>query len=69
MAMRTEIDIEITPEGEVVLKVRGAGGDKCLELTKALEQELGIVVDREMTSEYYQQSVDTDRVVKVGGEE
>lgn len=69
MAVRTEIDIEITPDGEVVLKVRGAAGDQCLELTRALEQELGIVVDREMTSEYYQQSVDTDRVVKVGGDE
>jgi hypothetical protein len=68
MAVRTEIDIEITPDGEVVLKVRGAGGEKCLELTRALEQELGIVVDREMTSEYYQQTAEAERVVKVGEE-
>lgn len=68
MAVRQEIDIEITPDGEVKLKVRGAPGGQCLELTKALEASLGVVLEREMTSEYYQQPVESEAVVKVGEE-
>ena len=69
MAVRQEIDIEITADGEVKLTVRGAPGGECLELTKALEEALGLVTDRQMTSEYYQQPVDAEKVVKVGGED
>ena len=66
MAVRQEIDITITPEGEVKLTVRGAPGDQCLELTKALEEELGIVVDRQKTSEFYQAEAHVADSVKVG---
>lgn len=68
MAVRQEIDIEITPDGEVKLTVRGAPGGACLELTKALEEELGIVVDREKTSEFYQQPATVQDEVKIGDE-
>ena len=40
--MRQEIDIQITPDGEVKLTVRGVAGAECLELTQALEAELGV---------------------------
>lgn len=69
MAVRHEIDIEITPDGEVRLQVRGATGEQCLELTRALEEELGVVVDRQKTSEFYQQPVETGTTVKVGGDD
>lgn len=68
MAVRQEIDIQITPEGEVKLVVRGAPGGACLELTRALEEELGIVVDREKTSEFYQQPATVQDEVKIGDE-
>ena len=68
MAERQEIDIEITPDGEVKLTVRGAPGGACLELTRKLEEELGIVVEREKTSEFYQQPTTVQDEVKIGDE-
>lgn len=66
MAVRQEIEIEITPEGEVILKVKGTPGAECLALTKALEDELGVVVDRQKTSEYYQEATSAHDVVEIG---
>lgn len=66
--MKRELEIEITPDGEVKIKVKGASGGECLELTKALEEALGVVVDRQMTSEYYHAEVSTEETVKIGDE-
>ena len=57
MAEKVEIELVITPEGEVQLKTRGLKGKTCLEETEALERALGRVTSREKTSEYYQQPV------------
>jgi hypothetical protein len=64
--MRQEIEIVITADGEVKLKVHGAAGPECLELTRALEEELGLVVEREKTSEFYQASTTVADTVKIG---
>ena len=53
MPNRQEIEISISATGEVQLKVLGAPGTSCLELTKDLEESLGVVIAREKTSEYY----------------
>lgn len=66
--MRHEIEIEITPDGEITFKVKGAPGEQCLELTRELEEELGLVVSREKTSEFYQAEVNAEAEVKVGEE-
>lgn len=66
MAVRHEIDIEITPSGEVKLQVRGVAGAECLELTRRLEEELGLVVEREKTSEYFQAEAEGQTSVKIG---
>ena len=66
MAVRQEIDIQIMPDGEVKLTVRGAAGEACLELTQKLEEELGVVVDRQKTSEFYQSEVGVTDIVKIG---
>lgn len=66
MAVRHEIDIEITPSGEVKLQVRGVAGAECLELTRKLEEELGLVVEREKTSEYFQAEAEGQTSVKIG---
>ena len=64
MAKR-EISIDITPDGEVTFRIKGAKGKKCLELTKAIEEELGHVKERTFTSEYYEAEVVQDETVKV----
>ncbi len=66
MAVKHELEIVISPSGEIQLKVKGMAGDGCLELTKALEEELGLVLEREKTSEYYQAAVDVEETVTVG---
>ncbi|MCK6572120.1 DUF2997 domain-containing protein [Myxococcota bacterium] len=66
MAVKRELQIEITADGEVKITVKGAPGGECLELTKALEESLGVVTDRQMTSEFYQQEVTTEDTVKIG---
>lgn len=69
MAVRHEIEIEITPSGEVKLQVKGVAGAECLELTRRLEEELGLVVEREKTSEYYQAETEGRTSVKIGEED
>lgn len=66
MAVRQEIEIQISPDGEISLHVKGLSGEACMDLTKALEAQLGEVVDRQKTSEYYQQEIDTTTSVQVG---
>lgn len=54
-----EIDVVITPEGKVEVKVRGVKGPACLSLTKELERYLGGQVEhREHTAEYSEQAQD-----------
>lgn len=52
---REELIITIDAEGDVSIRVAGVKGRKCLDLTKWLEQELGVVTDRRKTSDYYEQ--------------
>lgn len=50
-----EVEVEIDRTGHVRLRVRGAKGEQCLELTKDLEAALGGQVEsREMTAEAYE---------------
>ena len=54
MADKHEIDITIDDDGNVTFMVKGVKGKKCLEITKDLEEALGIVRSREKTQEFYQ---------------
>ncbi|MBN2440598.1 MAG: DUF2997 domain-containing protein [Spirochaetales bacterium] len=60
MAERHDIDITISNTGEVHLEVKGIKGSRCLDITKDIEDELGIVINREKKSEFYEQVNDTD---------
>ena len=62
--MNETIDFDIYPNGDVKMHVRGIPGKKCVELTKEFEEELGLVVSREKTGEYFQQ--ETHEKQKVG---
>jgi hypothetical protein len=65
-----EIEIIISPEGQVQVQVRGVHGTKCLELTKEMEEALGgQIVTRIMTPEALegdQTSIDQDQQLRPG---
>jgi hypothetical protein len=56
---KQDIDIVISPKGEVSFEVKGVKGGSCLDETKFLEQALGgttAILDQQKTSEFYEQS-------------
>ncbi|HOT03721.1 MAG TPA: DUF2997 domain-containing protein [Methanolinea sp.] len=48
-----ELEIVIGRDGQVAVSVKGASGTKCLDLTRALEEQLGDLVERTHTPEFY----------------
>lgn len=59
MAKSNELEISIDAQGEVSINVIGAKGKKCLDLTKDLEEALGIVKERETKPQFYEQDTET----------
>ena len=56
-----EIEVVIGKDGEVQIQVRGVKGQKCLELTKELEEALGgEILARIMSPEALEQDSQTD---------
>jgi hypothetical protein len=54
---KQDIEITISPTGEVTFQVKGVKGSSCITETQFLEEALGgAVLDRERTSEYYEQA-------------
>ena len=54
MSELQEIQVTITPDGQVQIKVKGVKGDGCLALTRDIERYLGgKVVDRQKTDEFH----------------
>jgi len=60
MASRQEVQITISPNGEVKTHIMGMKGKKCLKLVEALQRELGPVKDQRLTSEYYEPDVEIE---------
>jgi Protein of unknown function (DUF2997) len=50
-----QVEFILHPDGRVEERVVGVVGNSCSELTRSLEEKLGTVQDRTLTSEYYQQ--------------
>jgi hypothetical protein len=50
-----EVKVVIDEQGNVKITVFGAHGPSCLKITEEMERLLGGQVQREFTSEYYQQ--------------
>ena len=50
-----EMEIKIDNDGNVTIKVIDGDGERCVELTKELEEALGLVTDRRLTAEYYEE--------------
>lgn len=62
MATKKDIFFTIDENGEVKIEVKGAPGEDCMKLTKEIEEALGLVGERTMTSEYYQTEEQTIEV-------
>ena len=68
MATKKDLVITIGPDGEVTIEVEGVAGPGCLDLTKFLEDELGEVTDRQLSSAYYQDTEDEVSISIDGGD-
>ena len=68
MADKDELEITIDKDGNVSIKVIGGDGSKCVELTKELEEALGLVDKRQFTEEYYQEPIEGEVHVEQEGE-
>jgi Protein of unknown function (DUF2997) len=54
---KQDIEIVISPKGEVTFTIKGVKGPNCLAETKFLEEALGgVVTEQVKTGEYYEQS-------------
>ncbi len=56
-----EVKVTIDADGNVKVTVFGAKGPRCLEITQKLEKLLGGQVEREFTSEYYEEVSEEQR--------
>ena len=56
------LEFIIYPDGRVKETVTGIVGSSCQEVTAAIEQQLGVVIDRKQTSDFYAQQVQSATV-------
>ena len=54
----SRVIVTIKKDGQVEMKVENVAGKDCLSETKKLEENLGHVTSRELTSEFYCQPQD-----------
>jgi hypothetical protein len=54
--MGEEIRVVIEKDGKLMMRVDGRAGPQCLTITEAFEKELGQVLDRKRTSEFYKRA-------------
>ena len=60
-----ELEIEITPGGEIRVHVKGVKGPACMEYAELIEEILGTSGTRERTSEYYEESAAVEGLTRV----
>ena len=65
MAEKQELEIQISHDGKVIINVQGAKGGSCMDLTKDLEESLGVVLDRERKASFYEKE-DQEKVTITG---
>lgn len=67
MSKKEELEISISNTGEVTINVIGAKGKSCIDMTKDLEESLGIIKNFEKKSEFYQQEEQNNTTIYTGG--
>ena len=68
MATKQSIEFTINEDGSVEIHPVGFKGKKCTEVTKEIEEALGIVKNVNYTSEYYQQEEEVHTSINVGSD-
>jgi hypothetical protein len=59
------LEFIIYPNGRVEERITGISGNSCAEITAAIEEKLGIVAHRELTSENFVDSnINSDRTTQ-----
>jgi len=66
---KTELVITISADGEVGVEVDGVRGPSCLDITRGLEEALGIVTRREKKHAFYASGGAEELVVSARGGE
>lgn len=66
MSKKEELEISISNTGEVTINVIGAKGKSCIDMTKDLEESLGLIKSFEKKSEFYQQEDNTNSHIYTG---
>jgi hypothetical protein len=63
MKAKPHIDVRISPTGAITIEAVGYTGSTCEEATRFLEEQLGILGQRQRTRDHYRKdrSVDTRR--------
>ena len=51
--MKEQIRVTVEKDGTVFFKVENAKGARCVSMTEAFEREIGPVIERKKTSDYY----------------
>ena len=54
--MGEKIRVVIEKDGKLIFKVNGKGGPQCLTATQDLEEEMGQILSRQRTPEFYQKA-------------
>jgi len=65
MANKQQLEFLIRPDGSIEERVTGIPGDSCEAVTEAIERALGVVVDRQNTSDFYSAAQDVEETAKV----
>lgn len=64
MAVKRELEIVISPDGQVVVTTRGYKGASCEQAVKPLEKAFGKPVRRERTREYHEKAAVEQRTTR-----
>ena len=59
-----EIEFRIYPDGRVTEVVRGVKGKNCQDVTKAINKQLGNVVDSQPTEEMFEEEILVDQTLE-----
>ncbi|MDR1932043.1 MAG: DUF2997 domain-containing protein [Spirochaetales bacterium] len=65
MARKTELTIHISRNGAVQLELDGARGPSCLDITRDLEESLGLVTERQKKAAFFE--ADAEEPVRLAG--
>jgi hypothetical protein len=66
MPGKQQIEFIIKPDGSVEEHVTGMTGPDCVEQTASIEKALGDVVERDRTSDFYNNQQQSDNTVGAG---